>query len=286
MPNKIRIVTDSTSSLSQEECKAMNIECLETTYMIDEKLFSAFENKDETLEDFYSKLDGIKSCSTGCVNVQTFEDCFDAYAKNGEQVVYTGLSSSLSSTFENSKMAAQNINEKYGKKMVAVVDSRSASYGVLILLEMAENLIQAGKTLDEIELALNDEAKSMSVAFVARDLSFLQKSGRIGIVEASVGKILHIVPIVYVSESGSLKTGDKCLGTKKALTTLKLKFVNFIKNKNHTKCYITSCALNDEVEEIKKYILENTDVKEVKIGLIDKTLACCCGPKTIAIFCG
>jgi len=104
--------------------------------------------------------------------------------------------------------------------------------------------------------------------------------------EASLGKLLHIVPIIYVSDDArKLKVGDKCLGSKLALKTLKNKFVNFIKSKNHTKCYITSCALESDVENLKQYIIENTNIKEIKTGLIDKTLACCCGPKTIAIFC-
>ena len=58
---------------------------------------------------------------------------------------------------------------------------------------------------------------------------------------------------------------------------------------NKTKrCYIASCDLDADAEELKKYILENTDIKEeyIKVGYIDKTMSCCCGPKTIAIFCG
>lgn len=285
MKNKINLVTDSTTSLTLDECKKMEIECLQTSYMLDDELHMAFDDEKTSLVDFYKKLDEIKSCSTGCVNVQTFEDCFDSYAKKGEQVFYTGLSASLSSTFENSKIAAENINKKYNKKMVAVVDSRSACYGTLVLLEMAKDLIDAGESLETIEEKVDAEAKSMSVAFVCRDLRFLQKCGRISAIEASVGKILHIVPIVYVSESGKLKTGDKCLGSKKALNTLKTKFARFINEKGHKKCYITSCDMGDDVEVIKKYIEENTSAI-VKTGPIDKTLACCCGPKTIAIFCG
>ncbi len=283
---RIQIITDSTTSLSPEEIKERNFDYVETTYMLDDKLFSAFENQEESLQDFYQKLDNIKSCSTGCVNVQTFEDCFDKYASSGVQVFYTGLSSSLSSTFSNAEIASRNINEKYGKKMVAVVDSRSASYGTLVLLDFAEEMIKAGKSLDEIEIEIDKIAKNMSVAFVARDLSFMYKCGRISMLEAGLGKILKIVPIIYVSESGKLKVGDKCIGRKLTLKTLKNKFVNFINTKGHTKCYITSCGLDEDVNELKEYILQNTEIKEIKTGLIDKTLACCCGPKTIAIFCG
>lgn len=282
----LKLVTDSTSSLLPEECKKRNIEVLETTYMINDKLYSAFENMSESYTDFYKVLDESKSCSTGCVNTQTFEECFEKFAKEGISVLYTGLSSSLSSTYQNAEIAAKNINEKYGKKLVATVDSRCGSYGIVLLLDRAEEMINEGKTLDEIETELNNIVKNMSVAFVCRDLSFMYKCGRISMLEAGLGKILKIVPIVYVSETGKLKVGDKCMGRKLTLKTLKNRFVNFINTKHHTRCYITSCDLNEDVEELKNYIIENTDIKEIRTGLIDKTLACCCGPKTIAIFCG
>lgn len=286
LKNKIQLITDSTTSLGPDECKRQGIDFVETTYMLDDELHSAFDAEDVSLSEFYQKLDKVKSCSTGCVNTNTFEEIFDKYAANGVQVFYTGLSNSLSSTFSNAQIAALEVNNKYGKKMVAVVDGRSGSYGTLILLDKAREMINAGKSLDEIETEIDLIAKNMSVAFVSRDLSFMYKCGRISIVEAGLGKLLHIVPLIYVSENGKLKVGDKCLGAKLALKTLKNKFQKLIKEKQHTKCYITSCDMGEDVENLKNYILENTEIKDIKTGLIDKTLACCCGPKTIAIFCG
>ena len=39
-----------------------------------------------------------------------------------------------------------------------------------------------------------------------------------------------------------------------------------------------------DVEELKNHIISNTHIKDIKVGYIDKTMSCCCGPKTIAIF--
>lgn len=283
----IQIFTDSTTSLSPEECKKLNLEYVETSYMLDGELHSAFDEENVSLPDFYNKLTEIKSCSTGCVNPITFEEAFEKFVSKGIKVLYTGLSASLSSTFENAKIVAEKLNKKYGKKIVAVVDSRSASYGTLALIERAKEYISEGKTIEEIETNLDKDAKSMSVAFVAHDLNFLYRSGRLNALEAGLGKLFKIVPIVYVSESGKLKLGDKCMGSKLAYKTLKNKFTNFIKTKGHTKCYLTSCNMLEELEDLKKFLIENTDLKEsdIKIGPIDKTLACCCGPKTVAIFC-
>lgn len=286
MKRKIKIVTDSCSSLTRQECEEMDIVCLETNFMVDGNLHNAFDDESVSLKDFYEELDKSKSCSTGCVNEQAFTECFEGLIEKDCSVIYIGLSSFLSSTYSHSEAVANNLNEKYNEKVVSVVDSRCGSYGILLLIEKAQEMIKQNMSLQEIEDALNETVKNMAVSFVPRDLSFMYKCGRISAVEAGIGKLLHIVPIVSVSEIGKLKVSEKCLGFKNAMKTLKNKYATAIKNKGLTKCYITSCNLDQDTEALKQFILENTDIKEVKTGLIDKTLACCCGPKTIAIFCG
>ena len=287
MVENIKIVTDSTTSLSKEECEKLGLVCLETTFMIDSNLYSAFDENEGTLTDFYKKLSDAKRISTGCVNVNTFEECFESLVAQGFKVVYIGLSASLSSTFSNSQVAANMVNEKYNEKKVVVIDSRSASFGSLILIERVQELMAQEKTLEEIEQIVGEDAKKMSVAFVPTDLSFMFKCGRLSALELGIGKLFKIVPIIYVSESGKLKGRDKCIGMKLALKRLKNDFIELIKTKVHKKCYITSCGMDADVQNLKEYIAENTEIKleDIKTGLIDKTLACCCGPKTIAVFC-
>lgn len=284
---KIKILTDSSSSLTLEECEKMGIDCVELQYMVDGENHNAFDNPNETLADFYKLIDAAKSCSTGCGNEYQFEQHFEKWIEKGYQVVYMGLSAALSSTFNNAVSVANRLNEKYGKKVAACVNTKTGSYGILLFIEDALQMIKDGKTLDEIVAKLSyDGEKMIETSFVPRDLSFLYKCGRIGTLEASIGKLLHIVPIVSpVQPTGKLSTTEKCLGSKLAMKTLKNKYVKLIKSKGLTKCAITSCGLDKDAEDLKNHIIENTDIKDIKIGLIDKTLACCCGPKTLAIFC-
>ena len=198
---QIQIVTDSTTSLSKEECDKLGLICLETSYILDSDLHMAFDEPEVSEIEFYSKLETAKKCSTGCVNTNTFETCFEDIIKTGKKVVYVGLSASLSSTFSNAEIAMNNLNEKYGEKLIAIIDSRCASYGALILIERIQELALEGKSIGEIESILTEEAKTMSVAFVAPDLSFLFKSGRLSAIEAGIGKLLKIVPIIFVGES-------------------------------------------------------------------------------------
>ena len=285
MKQKILIVTDSCSSLTKEECEKRGIVCVETTYMLDDVLHSAFDEEDVSVLDFYKKLDEIKTCSTGCVNVNSFEECFEKLANDGYHVLYIGLNAQLSSTYNNSVIAATNVNEKFGKNVVKTVDSRSGSIGIQILIDDAEELIAEGKNLDEIEFILKDYATKVESTFICRDLKFLHKCGRLSSFEASLGKLLKIVPIIHVSPKDSkLHVSDKCLGKNLAYKTLRKKFIDLINNRPCEKVYIGSCGLDEDAESLKQCIIENTHIKNIKVGYIDKTMSCCCGPKTLAIF--
>ena len=285
MKQKIVIVTDSCSSLSQEECAKRNIICVETSYVLDDVLHTAFDEPDVSLEQFYEKLDAAKTVSTGCVSASIFEETFEKLAKTGVQILYLGLSGSLSATYGYAVVAAEKINHNYGKQVVGTVDSRTGSIGVQILLDDAEELIAQGKTLDEIIVTLSGYAKNTESSFICRDLKFLNKCGRLSSFGAAIGTLLKIVPIIHVDPVDSkLKVAEKCLGKKLAYKALKNKFVKLINSRPCEKCYIASCALDEDAEELRKHIAENTHIKDIKVGYIDKTMSCCCGPKTLAIF--
>ena len=287
---KIQIVTDSCSSLTKEECEKRNIICLETSYILNDVPHTAFDEEDVSLPEFYKKLEVMKSCSTSNIALSTFEECFEKLVAEGKKVVYIGLSTALSSTFSYAEAAAKAINEKTGKKVVAVINSNSGSYGEMLVVDETEEALENGMKFEDIEEHMNNFAQTVASAFVAKDLNFIHKCGRLNIIEASLGKLFKIVPIICTEKSvnGKLKVTDKCIGTKLAYKTLRNKFVKLITENKAKRCYIASCDLDTDAEELKKFILENTDIKEeyIKVGYIDKTMSCCCGPKTLAIFCG
>lgn len=287
MERKIRLVTDCTASLTKKECEDRNIVCLELSYMLDGEEHLAFDDEETSLPEFYKKLDTVKKCSTSCVNTEAFETCFDDLVKNGYDVIYIGLSSAFSSTYGNAKIAADTVNERYGTDSVTVIDSRVGSYGIVLYIDKIEELIAEGKNRKQIKEIIEKDIENSFGAFVPADISFIHKCGRLTTLEAYIGKILKIVPIISPDKvDGKLKTTDKCIGMKRALEKLKSKFIEYFKSHNHTRCYISSCDMQKEVESLKNFVVENTGLKpeDIKVGLIDKTMSCCCGPRTISIY--
>ena len=284
---KIKIITDATCSLTKQECEEMGIDCVELSFILDSVEYTSFQEDDISLIEHYERLDNIKQVSTSCVNVDTFDTKFREYVSQGYKVIYTGLSSGLSATYSNAQTAQKTINEEYGQKIVYTIDSKTGSYGEVLVIERIMELIKEGMSLDEIEEIVQKEANNAAVAFIAPDLSFIFKSGRLSALSFGIGKLLRIVPIIGTDEGGHLKVKEKCIGLKLAYKKAKNQFVDFINKKNYKKCYFTSCNMPNDIEEFKKHIAENTNIKieDMKTGLIDKVMSCCCGPRTVAIFC-
>ena len=120
--------------------------------------------------------------------------------------------------------------------------------------------------------------------FVPGDLQFLMRSGRINRFVASIGSLLKISPILSADEQGVLKMVEKCLGYKKAIRSLQNMILSKADLDTAETIYIGHTGKEAEAKEFAEFLKGVTKNKEIKIGYIDYTMGCSCGPNTLAIF--
>lgn len=281
--NKVKIITDACASLSQEELKKLDVDYLEMGIVIGDEAYNSFSYPEKNPIEFYKMLERTKKCSTSCVNTQMFTEMFEKYVKEGYDVFYVGLSGGLSCTYTNALSAAEELNKIYGKH-IWVADSLTGSYGIAIMVEEAVKMRDEGKSAKEIFEVINKNNINIYSVFMPGDLQFLMHCGRINAIVASVGTVLKLVPVIVPDERGKLKTINKCLGHKKAMKTIQT-FVDEHTDYSVTETiYIGHTGQEEMANELSKYIQEKSPNKKVKIGFIDYTMGCCCGPNTLAVF--
>lgn len=280
--NKIKIVTDSCCSLTKAELDILGVDCAETSVMIDDELFYAFDPKISDPEKYYETIKDAKKISTGCVNVQSFTDIFEKYAHLGYDVVYVGLSSGLSSTYDNAVHAAENVNKTCGKH-IWVADSLTGSFSIAYMIEEALKMVAQNKTAEEICAALDKNGLRTQCYFMPSDLNFLSRCGRLNKVVATVGTLLKIAPTLMNSD-GKLKMMSKTLGRKKAFKALEALLLEKMDTQRPEKIFIGHTGQLAEAEELKAFLEQNTKNKTFSIGYIDYTMGASCGPQTLAVF--
>ncbi len=281
--SKIKVITDSCSSLSPEKMQELGVDWVEMGITIDGQSCNAFEHPTKDPEQFYKNLEKAKKCFTSCVNTQTFTDIFEKYVKQGFDVIYMGLSSGLSSTYYNALNAAKEINESMGQH-VWVADSLTGSHGIALMVEKTLEMAKEGKSCEEILKAIDKNGLKNFSIFIPSDLQFLMRSGRISALAAGVGTMLKLVPIIVADEEGKLKTIAKCIGRKKATKTIENFILENADLSSSGTIYISHTNQKEAAEEMAEFLKANTQNKNIKIDYIDYTMGCCCGPNTLAIF--
>jgi len=187
---QVAIVTDSGADIPFEEQERLGI------HMVSARLnFGATEYIDYVSlmpSDLYRMLqESQESPKTSQPPVGDFARIYDLLTGHGYAVLSVGLSGELSGTTQAARTAAERFAGR-----VRVFDTKSGSCGEGLLVVMAAQAAQSGKTLDEIESLLNEFQPLCQVIAMAADLSYLVRGGRLPAWVKKLTNFLHISPLI------------------------------------------------------------------------------------------
>lgn len=210
----VRFVIDSASDILPEEAALLGL-----THLPLKVLFGTDEYADGvnlSHRTFYEKLVESDVLPTTCqVPPGEFEAAFRALTGNGDTVVAVTLSSRLSGTWQSAVIAAEDFPGK-----VFVVDSKSVSIGIRILVLRGLELAAQGLSAQEIADALDQEKEQIRVMALVDTLEYLKKGGRISAATALAGSLLSIKPVIAM-EDGAVAMVGKARGSRQGNNLLR-----------------------------------------------------------------
>ena len=199
-----RIIVDSTADLVPEIAKRVHIVPL-TVHFGEEEYIDGVTIDHQT---FYEKL--IESDvlpTTSQATPASFVPEYEKAQAAGESAVVITLGSTFSGTYQSAMIAAEDYDNIY------VVDSTSAAMGSGILVELAVQLLDEGKSAEEIVKILEQEKEKIVVVALVDTLEYLQKGGRVSKTVAFAGSVLNIKPVLSVV-NGEINMLGKARGSK------------------------------------------------------------------------
>ena len=147
------------------------------------------------------------SMSTSQPSEAGFIRAFSVALANAGEVLYIGLSSGLSGTFEAGLRAAGKFEGR-----VVCVDSKTVTAGSGILVASAAGLARQGRGAADIASAV-EAWRGESVFLVSvRDLGSLRRSGRISALKGRILEKFGIRPILTADEEGKARAAGLVLG--------------------------------------------------------------------------
>ncbi|GAY70827.1 DegV domain-containing protein [Streptococcus canis] len=204
----IKIVTDSSITIEPELIEALDITVVPLSVMVDSKLYSDNDLKEEGY--FLSLMKASKSLpKTSQPPVGLFAETYENLVNKGAtNIVAIHLSPALSGTIEASRQGAE-----IAEAPVAVLDSGFTDQAMKFQVVEAAKLAQAGASLEEI-LAAVQAIKSKTELYIGvSTLENLVKGGRIGRVTGVLSSLLN-VRVVMELKNDELKTLVKGRGNK------------------------------------------------------------------------
>ena len=131
-------MTDSSCDLSDEIAKELNVEILPMEFSMEDKSYLHYADaRMMSLDDFYSKLKSGINSKTTQINYNSFINYFEPYLKAGKDILYTGICSGLSGTYNTCLMAVKDLQEKYPDRKIVIIDSMCDSVGLGLLIYLA-----------------------------------------------------------------------------------------------------------------------------------------------------
>ena len=205
MSEKIIIASDSTSDLNAELIKKYDIKILPLGVFIGSTQYT--DGVDIDPDMIYAKYEETGELpKTSAVNIVQAEDFFEEYSKQGYSIIVFTISSDMSSTYSNIKLAAEDYDN------VHVVDTRNLSTGGGLLVVAAAEMAKAGDmSAAEIAEQCRKMAPCVDASFVIDSLEFLYKGGRCSALAMLGANALGLKPCITVKD-GKMGVGKKYRG--------------------------------------------------------------------------
>ncbi|MGM0639853.1 MAG: DegV family protein [Thermotogota bacterium] len=283
--NKTKIIADTGCSLTEDLINEFDLDVMGMKIVLDGKNYT--DHEDITREEFYNKIENINDFYTSQPSIGEIQKHYEKIFEEGyEEIIDIHFSSKMSGLINSCRMVKNSMN----KENIKIIDTENISIGSYMILKRILELLNSGKTIEEIENVLQKIKDSAFIQFSVPTLKYLVKNGRVGKAEGLAGTLLNIKPILGVDE-GQIYPISKIRGMKKVYSTMAKNAVDFLNDKpNNVKIYKTY-GLNHNKEqmnmmfdifmrEFKNLGIDNYEVIEDQLP---PTIICHSGPEVIGL---
>ena len=280
-----RIITDSTTDLSPELVKEMDVDVIPMTFVLDGKTYLNTPDEAQlSSKDFYARVRAGSMPTTSQINGETLRTFVEPYLKAGTDVLYLAFSSGLSGTYNAARLTFEDLREEYPERKVIVVDTLGASMGEGLMVYLACKERDKGKSAEEVAAWVEESRLKLAHWFTVDDLNHLKRGGRVSGAAAFFGTMLSIKPVLHVDDEGHLIPMEKVRGRRASLDALvKHMQATAIRPAEQT-VFISHGDCQADCDYVAQQLREKLGVKEIVTSYIGPVIGAHSGPGTVALF--
>ena len=253
----IRILTDSASDILPAEAEQLGVTVIPLNVTLEDGSILR-DGIDMTPTEYYAHLASCRKLpTTSQPSPELFEKFYLEAAAAGDEVLGIFLSHELSGTWQCAKLAADLANVDN----VLFVDSATVCLGESLLVRLAVQLRDAGKTLVQIATDLEHAKEHLHLVAAIDDLKYLRKGGRLPAAVAVAGGMLGIKPLITIKD-GKVAMAGKARGLPGAYVALFKKIEELGGISPDFAAVAGYSSSLREVQPIENYFRENLHMSE------------------------
>lgn len=276
---KVHIIADSTCDLSEELIQQYGIITIPLCIVLDDK--SYFDGTEITPQQIYDWADkNKKTPKTAAVSMEMAQEVLKPFMEADDDVIFIGISEQMSTTCNVVRL----MSEEFETGRVFVVNSRNLSTGIGLQVLRAAELVEQGKTAEEVVAELEAARDLVRASFVVDTLTYLARGGRCSGATALVAGTLKLHPCIRVID-GEMQVGKKYRGK---MHHVFQDYVGDLKEDllkaDKTRVFITHSGVEPEIVEAVRKDLEALEyfdeIIETRAGGV---ISSHCGPGTLGV---
>lgn len=279
------IVADSCMDLPPQVVDKLELRVIPLSVEIDDHSYFHYPDERElSVRDFYTLMRDKKVGKTSLISVGAFEVLFTDLVKEGFDILYIAFSSGLSGTYQSAMIAKDMVLSQHPEARIEIVDSLAASMGLGLLVHTAGQQRLAGRTLDDVLAHAEATKLTINHFFTVDDLGTLKRGGRLSDVQAFLGTLLQVKPVLHVNNQGKLVPFVKAKGRRHSLQTIIDVMANYIVDPQSQTIFISHGDVAEDADFVAQKIKDKYQVADVLIHPIGPIIGAHSGPGTIAVF--
>ena len=279
------ILTDSSADLPPELVAQMQIQVLPLGFVLaDHTYYNYPDNREMDPHTFYNRLRQGDAATTNAVNIAQYTEALEPLLQAGQDVLVLAFSSGLSTTYNSSLIAVEELGEKYPERKLYTVDTLCASRGQGLLVWYAAQQRDNGACIEEVRDWVEAHKQNLCHHFTVDDLHFLKRGGRISAATAMVGSMLQIKPVLHVDSTGHLVNIGKARGRHAALKALVDRMAETAIDPASQTVFISHGDCLEDAQTVAAMVKERFGVKNVVINYVGPVIGAHSGPGTLALF--
>ena len=278
------IATDTSSNLPTAYLEQEQITVIPFTFHTESGEQSCLDTATFDAKAFYTAMRNGEKVTTSQIPPQRFVDYLRPMLERGEDVLFVSMSSGISGSYASSKIAANQLSEEFPDRKILTVDTYSASLAEGIVVMRAVECREQGMSIEETYKLLRALRHRVAQIFTVGDLRYLKRTGRLSNLEAAVGTVLQIKPLLKGDPEGKIVCFAKVRGRQKAIEAIAKRYEELVVEPETQTVCISHADCEADAQILASLLRRSKKPKDILIVDYEPVTGSHVGPGALALF--